>query len=203
MRHRKAGRRLNRNSSHREAMLCNMLNSLVKSERITTTLGRAKELQKLADKAVTLAKKNTSASITSLTRMVKTEREIVITKLLKELGPRFQDRNGGYTRVIKLGFRRGDGAATAIVEYLKDDEKVTPKKKKKAKKQEVKAEAKPVVEEAPVVEETPAVEEAPAEEPKVDEAPVEEVKAEEPKVEEAPVVEEAPAEEKKEEEKAE
>ena len=63
MRHRKAGRRLNRNSSHREAMLCNMLNSLVKSERITTTLGRAKELQKIADKAITLAKKNTTASI--------------------------------------------------------------------------------------------------------------------------------------------
>ena len=130
MRHRKAGRRLNRNSSHREAMLCNLLNSLVKSERIQTTLMRAKELQKVADKAITLAKKNTAASITQLSKLVKSDREIVITKLLKELGPRFAAREGGYTRIIKLGFRRGDAAPTAIIEYLGADESV----KKKAKK---------------------------------------------------------------------
>ncbi len=153
MRHRKAGRRLNRNSSHREAMLCNLLNSLVKSERIQTTLMRAKELQKVADKAVTLAKKNTAASITQLSKLVKSDREIVITKLLKELGPRFAAREGGYTRIIKLGFRRGDAAPTAIIEYLGADESV----KKKAKK------AAPKAAEAPV--------EAPkAEEPKAEEA---------------------------------
>ena len=153
MRHRKAGRRLNRNSSHREAMLCNLLNSLVKSERIQTTLMRAKELQKVADKAITLAKKNTAASITQLSKLVKSDREIVITKLLKELGPRFAAREGGYTRIIKLGFRRGDAAPTAIIEYLGADESV----KKKAKK------AAPKAAEAPV--------EAPkAEEPKAEEA---------------------------------
>ena len=134
-------------------MLCNLLNSLVKSERIQTTLMRAKELQKVADKAVTLAKKNTAASITQLSKLVKSDREIVITKLLKELGPRFAAREGGYTRIIKLGFRRGDAAPTAIIEYLGADESV----KKKAKK------AAPKAAEAPV--------EAPkAEEPKAEEA---------------------------------
>jgi large subunit ribosomal protein L17 len=123
MRHRKSGRRLSRGSAHRAAMLSNMLVSLVKSERIVTTLGRAKELSKLADKAVTLAKKNTQASITKLTSLVRNEREIVIDKLLKELAPRFKNRNGGYTRVLKYGFRRGDGAPTAIIEYLPADEK--------------------------------------------------------------------------------
>ena len=140
MRHKKAGRRLNRNSSHREAMLCNLLNSLVKSERIQTTLIRAKELQKIADKAVTLAKKNTAASITQLSKLVKSDREIVITKLLKELGPRFAAREGGYTRIVKLGFRRGDAAPTAIIEYLGADESVK-KKAKKAPKAEPVAEA--------------------------------------------------------------
>ena len=139
MRHKKVGRKLNRNSSHREAMLCNLLNSLVKSERIQTTLIRAKELQKVADKAITLAKKNTAASITQLSKLVKSDREIVITKLLKELGPRFANREGGYTRIIKLGFRRGDAAPTAYIEYLSADESVK-KKAKKAPKAEAPAE---------------------------------------------------------------
>ena len=112
---------------------------------------RAKELQKIADKAVTLAKKNTAASITQLSKLVKSDREIVITKLLKEIGPRFAAREGGYTRIIKLGFRRGDAAPTAIIEYLSADETV----KKKVKK------AAPKAAEAPV--------EAPKEEPKAEE----------------------------------
>ncbi len=150
MRHKRAGRKLNRNSSHREAMLCNLLNSLVKSERIQTTLIRAKELQKIADKAVTLAKKNTTASITQLSKLVKSDREIVITKLLKEIGPRFANREGGYTRIIKLGFRRGDAAPTAYIEYLGADESV----KKKAKKAAPKAEEKAPVAEAKTEEPT-------------------------------------------------
>ena len=145
MRHKKAGRKLNRNSSHREAMLCNLLNSLVKSERIQTTLMRAKELQKIADKAVTLAKKNTTASITQLSKLVKSDREEVITKLLKEIGPRFANREGGYTRIIKLGFRRGDAAPTALIEYLGADE-TAKKKAKKAPKAEAKAAEAPVAE---------------------------------------------------------
>lgn len=162
MRHRKAGRKLNRDSSHREAMLCNMLNSLVKNERIQTTFGRAKELQKIADKAVTLAKKNTTASITQLTKIVKSDREEVIAKLLKEIGPRFASRAGGYTRIIKVGFRRGDAAPTVIIEYLGADEQ--PSKSKAKKKKTVKKEA-PVVEAAPAVEEAPKAEEV-KEEPK-------------------------------------
>jgi len=150
MRHKKAGRKLNRNSSHREAMLCNLLNSLVKSERIQTTLIRAKELQKIADKAVTLAKKNTTASITQLSKLVKSDREEVITKLLKEIGPRFANREGGYTRIIKLGFRRGDAAPTALIEYLSADETA----KKKAKKAAPKAEEKAPVAEAKTEEPT-------------------------------------------------
>ena len=196
MRHRKAGRKLNRNSSYREAMLCNLLNSLVKNERLHTTFGRAKELQKIADKAITLAKKNTSASISQLTKIVKSEREIVITKLLKELGPRFEKRDGGYTRILKTGFRRGDAAPTVIIEYLGADESPVKKPKKKKSKKietpEVKAapaveEAAPVVEDtAPVVEESaPAVEEAA---PAVEEAaPAEEVApAEEEEIKEEP-----------------
>jgi len=174
MRHRKAGRKLNRDSSHREAMLCNMLNSLVKNERIQTTFGRAKELQKIADKAVTLAKKNTTASISQLTKIVKSDREEVITKLLKEIGPRFASRAGGYTRIIKVGFRRGDAAPTVIIEYLSADEPAKKAKKKKTVKKEA-----PVVEAAPVVE-TPAVEEAPV---PVEEVPVAEEVKEEPKSE--------------------
>ena len=146
MRHKKAGRKLNRNSSHREAMICNLLNSLVKSERIQTTLIRAKELQKVADKAITLAKKNTTASITQLSKLVKSDREEVITKLLKELGPRFANREGGYTRIIKLGFRRGDAAPTALIEYLGADESVKKKAKKAAPKAETKAPEAPVAE---------------------------------------------------------
>lgn len=144
MRHRKSGRKLNRDSAHREAMLCNMLNSLVKSERIQTTFGRAKELQKIADKAVTLAKKNTTASISQLTKMVKSDREEVISKLLREIGPRFAERKGGYTRIVKVGFRRGDAAPTVIIEYLKAEE--TTAKKKVAKKRVSKKSAAPVVE---------------------------------------------------------
>ena len=141
MRHKKAGRKLNRNSSHREAMLCNLLNSLVKSERIQTTLMRAKELQKIADKAITLSKKNTTASITQLSKLVKSDREEVITKLLRELGPRFATREGGYTRIIKLGFRRGDAAPTALIEYLGADETAKKKAKKAPKAEAVAAEA--------------------------------------------------------------
>ncbi len=133
MRHRKSGRRLNRNSAHRSAMLSNLLVSLVKHERITTTLGRAKELRIIADKVITLAKRNTSASVTSISRFVRANREEVITKLTKELAPRFADRNGGYTRIIKLGVRRGDGAETAIIEYIPDDEFVSSSRKSQPK----------------------------------------------------------------------
>jgi len=98
--------------------MTNLLISLVKNERIITTLGRAKELRIIADKVVTLAKKNTSASITQLSKFIKSERREVISKLLTDLAPRFSERNGGYTRVIKYGYRRGDGAETAIIEYL-------------------------------------------------------------------------------------
>jgi large subunit ribosomal protein L17 len=107
---------------------------------------RAKELQKIADKAVTLAKKNTAASITQLSKLVKSDREEVITKLLKEIGPRFANREGGYTRIIKLGFRRGDAAPTALIEYLGADESVKKKAKKAAPKAEAKAEEAPVAE---------------------------------------------------------
>ncbi len=127
MRHRKAGKRLGRPSAHRKAMMTNLLASLVKHERIVTTLVRAKELSKIADKVITLAKKGTDASMIQLARHLKYERTLVITKLVKEIAPRLQDRQGGYTRVIKLGFRRGDGAETAIVEYVGADANIVPK----------------------------------------------------------------------------
>jgi large subunit ribosomal protein L17 len=120
MRHKKAGRKLGRNSTQREALMLGLLNSIVKYERVKTTVTRAKELRIIAERVVTLAKKNTQASITQLTKYIKSERELLITKLLKELAPRFAARNGGYTRIIKVGARRGDAAPTAIIEYLPD-----------------------------------------------------------------------------------
>ncbi len=140
MRHKKDGRRLGRPSDHRDAMIHNLLNSLVKHERITTTLTRAKELRRVADKVITLAKKNTAATLAELTKFIKSEREELIKKLVEELAPRFAARKGGYTRIIKLGSRRGDAAPTAIIEYLSEDVK------KEEKKVEA-AEVKPAAEE--------------------------------------------------------
>ena len=126
MRHRLGLRKLNRTSSHRLAMLRNMTNSLLRHEAITTTLPKAKELRRVAEPIITLGKKPSLANRRLAFNRLR-DREMVI-KLFDELGPRFASRNGGYLRILKYGFRRGDNAPMALVELLdrpeaKDDAK--------------------------------------------------------------------------------
>lgn len=116
MRHLNKKVRLGRNTAHRIAMMRNMVTSLIEYERVETTLAKAKQLKSLADQMVTLGKQGT---LHSRRRALATVRKkSAVYKLFKELATRFKDRAGGYTRVIKLGFRHGDGAPMAIVEYL-------------------------------------------------------------------------------------
>lgn len=116
MRHRHGMRKLNRTSSHRLAMFRNMSVSLIKHEAIKTTLPKAKELRRVIEPLITLAKKPTVANRrTAFARL--RDREAV-TKLFDELGPRFQERNGGYTRVLKMGFRQNDNAPMAYMEFV-------------------------------------------------------------------------------------
>lgn len=116
MRHRQSGRQLNRNSSHRKAMFRNMAASLLDHEMIKTTLPKAKELRRVAEPLITLAKKDSVANRRLAFNRLR-DRGIV-TKLFNELGPRYGTRPGGYLRILKCGFRRGDNAPMAIVELV-------------------------------------------------------------------------------------
>jgi len=116
MRHRKSGRQLNRNSSHRKAMFQNMANSLFEHELIKTTLPKAKELRRFAEPLITLAKEDSVA-----TRRLAFDRmrdKAMVGKLFSELGPRYKARPGGYLRIMKCGFRAGDAAPMAYVELV-------------------------------------------------------------------------------------
>ena len=116
MRHRKSGRKFNRNSSHRKAMFRNMSASLFEHELIRTTLAKAKELRGKAEPLITLAKTDSVANRRLAFARLR-DREIV-TKLFEELGPRYKERPGGYLRVLKCGFRAGDNAPMAYVELV-------------------------------------------------------------------------------------
>ena len=116
MRHRLGLRKLNRTSSHRLAMLRNMTNSLLRHEAITTTLSKAKELRRVAEPIITLGKKPSLANRRLAFNRLR-DRDMVV-KLFDELGPRFASRSGGYLRILKYGFRRGDNAPMALVELL-------------------------------------------------------------------------------------
>jgi large subunit ribosomal protein L17 len=116
MRHRKAGRKLNRTSPHRRAMFRNMTASLIEHELIKTTLPKAKELRRVAEPLITLAKEdNVSARRLAFNRL--RDRDAV-GKLFSELGPRYRERPGGYLRILKCGFRAGDNAPMAYVELV-------------------------------------------------------------------------------------
>jgi len=193
MRHNKTGRRLGRNTPHRKAMMRNMVTSLIQHERITTTDTRAKELRKIADKMITLGKRGDLHARRQALQVLQDKQ--VVAKLFERVAPRYSERPGGYTRIIKVANRPGDNAAMAIIELV--EEEFTPKPKKvKPVAQKV---AAPVVKEAAaeeVAEEAAAeevAEEAAAEEV-AEEAAAEEV-AEEAAAEE--VAEEAAAEEEK------
>lgn len=116
MRHRNSGRQLNRNSSHRSAMFKNMAASLFKNEIIKTTLPKAKELRRVAEPLITKAKTDSVANRRLVFDRIR-DRDMV-TKLFNELGPRYQNRPGGYLRILKCGFRAGDSAPMAIVELV-------------------------------------------------------------------------------------
>jgi large subunit ribosomal protein L17 len=119
MRHRNAGRKLNRTASHRKALLSSLAAALIKHEQIVTTLPKAKELKRVADRLITLAKRgNLHARRLAYSRV---RDEAMVGKLFGTLGPRYADRPGGYTRVLKAGFRHGDSAPMAIIELVDRD----------------------------------------------------------------------------------
>ena len=143
MRHGMANKKLNRTSEHRKALLKNMLNSLVKYEQIKTTLPKAKFLKPQADKLITLGKKNTLHN----TKMLVSRLQDInsANKVKKTLSKRYEKRSGGYTRIIKAGFRYGDNAPMAIIEFVDRDveaKRVDKKKKDPAKEVNKKEEKK-------------------------------------------------------------
>lgn len=209
MRHRHKGRKLNRTWSHKKAMLRNMVTTFLDLEQIETTDAKAKELRSLAERLVTLGKRGSDdlAARRQALKIIRSKK--VVAKLFNELGPRYADRPGGYTRIVKVEQRRGDGAHLSILQFVTEPVTFKDMKHKRARLEDEAAAAKTeepvVVSEEPVeaegVEE-PAVEAEEQAEPAAEEAPAEETPAEEPAKEEAPA-EEAPAEEAKEEAPAE
>jgi len=131
MRHRHGLRKLNRTSAHRQAMLRNMTNSLLRHEAIKTTLPKAKELRRVVEPMITLGKKPSLAN-RRLAFNRRRDREMVM-KLFADLGPRYAKRNGGYLRIVKFGFRQGDNAPMALVELLDRPEPVEADAKADAK----------------------------------------------------------------------
>jgi large subunit ribosomal protein L17 len=132
MRHRLGLRKLNRTSAHRLAMLRNMTNSLLRHESIKTTLPKAKELRRVAEPIITLGKKPSLANRRLAFNRLR-DREMVV-KLFAELGPRYANRNGGYLRILKFGFRDGDNAPMALVELMdRPDGEAAAKPAKEAK----------------------------------------------------------------------
>jgi len=130
MRHKFGYRKLNRTSEHRKALFKNMLNSLIKYEQITTTLPKAKELKPKIDKVITLGKKNSLSSKKNLFSQLQSKSSV--DKLIKNLAQRYEKRKGGYSRVIRAGFRYGDDAPLAIIELVDRDiqaKKIDIKKK--------------------------------------------------------------------------
>ncbi len=119
MRHARSGRKLNRTASHRKAMFANMAVALIKHEQITTTLPKAKDLRRVVDRLITLGKRG---GLSARRQALSTLRDDAIAaKLFDDLGPRYKDRPGGYTRVLKAGFRYGDMAPMAVIELVDRD----------------------------------------------------------------------------------
>ena len=141
MRHRFGYKKLNRTSEHRKALLKNMLNSLIKYEQITTTLPKAKFLKPQADKIITLGKKK---NLQNTRRLVsKLQDKTNANKVIKTLSKRYEKRSGGYTRIVKAGFRYGDNAPLAVIEFVDRDVEAKRKfKKKKSQDKPAKTEEK-------------------------------------------------------------
>ncbi len=148
MRHKMGYKKLNRTSEHRKALIKNMLNSLIKYEQITTTLPKAKVLKPQADKIITLGKKDTLSNTKTLISKLQDIKST--NKVKKTLSKRYENRKGGYTRIIKAGFRYGDNAPMAVIEFVDrdieakrvDKKKKDPAKEKKKKKLQKKRQLK-------------------------------------------------------------
>ena len=134
MRHKFGHKKLNRTTEHRKALIKNMLNSLIKYEQITTTLPKAKVLRPEAEKLITIGKKDTLANTKRL--VTKLQNIQTVNKIRKTLSKRYETRNGGYTRIIKAGFRYGDNAPMAIIEFVDRDIDAKKVDRKKIKPQE-------------------------------------------------------------------
>lgn len=119
MRHRKSGRKLNRTSSHRKAMFRNMATALLKHEQISTTLPKAKDLRGVVERLITLGKQDNLANRRQAYAYI--QDDAIVRKLFETIGPRYAERPGGYTRVLKAGFRHGDAAAMAVIELVDRD----------------------------------------------------------------------------------
>lgn len=131
MRHRMSGKKLGRNTSHRKAMMRNMVTSLFDHEKIKTTDARAKELRKIAEKLITLAKRGDLHARRQVMQVVMDKK--VVDKLFGRIAPRYLERPGGYTRIIKLGHRTGDNAAMSLIELVEEEFTAKPKKSKPVK----------------------------------------------------------------------
>ena len=163
MRHNKKFNHLGRTADHRKAMLTNMAISLIKHKRITTTLAKAKALKKFVEPLITRSKNDTTTSRRVVFRYL--QNKYAVTELFKEISAKVADRPGGYTRIIKLGIRKGDAAEMAFIELVDYDENMAKTPKAAAKKTRRSRKAAPKAE-APV--EAPAAEEAKAEEAKAE-----------------------------------
>lgn len=151
MRHLKAGWKLGRNTSHRRALLRNLVTSLIAEERIETTVVKAKAMRPHVEKMITLGKRGDLAARRQAAAYLMTR--AAVSKLFDTLGPRFGDRNGGYLRIVRTGFQRGDGAEKAIVELLGSEKLQEEKKTKRAEMRAKRAEeARKAMEEAQAAE---------------------------------------------------
>src|SRR5690348_6271692 len=147
MRHLKAGKKLGRNTSHRRALLRNLVTSLVVEERIETTVPKAKAIRRHVEKMITLGKRGDVSARRLAASYLMTDD--AVTKLFDTLGPRYGDRNGGYTRIVRTGFQRGDGAEKAFIELLGSEQVIDERRQKRAELRAKKAEeARKAMEEA-------------------------------------------------------
>jgi large subunit ribosomal protein L17 len=131
MRHGKSGRRLGRTTSHREAMFRNLVTSFLNHEKITTTDAKAKEIRSVAEKMITLGKRGDLHSLRQAASYIR--EKSVVTKLFSTIAPRYKDRPGGYTRIVKLGVRQGDAAAVSLIELVEEEMKPQKVRKQPAK----------------------------------------------------------------------
>jgi large subunit ribosomal protein L17 len=132
MRHRRAGRRLGRTTSHRKALMRTMVTEFFENEKIITTVSKAKELRPVAEKMITLGKRDTLHARRQALAFIR--KKPVVFKLFDSLAPRFADRNGGYTRILRLGVRPGDAAEVALLEFVDAEERKEAARKAAAKK---------------------------------------------------------------------